>query len=52
MSIKTALDKIDWKCTVCGVSTKIGCACWVRCRCGWSYRAGGTCRNGVHAAEG
>jgi hypothetical protein len=31
--IDMLLDKIDWKCAQCGVSTKTGCDCWVTLHC-------------------
>lgn len=34
------------RCTICGSSRT--CACWSKCRCGWSYRTGEACRNPNH----
>ena len=42
------------RCTVCGAPWGTAdapwgtCDCWERCSCGWSFRAGETCRNPVH----
>lgn len=29
-AIDRLLDQVDWKCVVCGVSTKVGCDCWAK----------------------
>jgi len=38
------------RCTVCNAAMG-QCDCWTDCRCGWSYRKGGECRNPVHQSE-
>ncbi len=35
----------NMKCTLCGVNMKIGCDCWTKCSCGWSFEKGTKCRN-------
>lgn len=34
MTIQALLDRVDWRCTACGVSSKIGCGCFVNLQCG------------------
>jgi hypothetical protein len=46
--IDAMLDKVDWRCTVCKTPSRIGCNCWTRCDCGYSYRTGTRRRNDVH----
>jgi|ERR1039458_9497204 hypothetical protein len=43
--IASMIDAADLRCTVCRTSAKVGCDCWTRCGCGWSFRKGGTCSN-------
>ena len=43
----TLLNKVDWKCTICGKSPQV-CDCWTKCYCGWSYEKGRSCRNPKH----
>lgn len=38
------------RCVICGAPMG-GCSCHTKCRCGWTYRAGESCRNPVHEVE-
>lgn len=33
MSMDALLDRVDWRCTLCGVSSKKGCGCFVTLQC-------------------
>ena len=33
------------RCGICDTPSSIGCGCWVKCKCGWSYEDGKSCRN-------
>lgn len=43
--IESLLDKVDWKCAICGQSKRIGCDCQEKCSCGWTVRKGRQCGN-------
>ena len=33
------------ECTLCGTVRAIGCNCWTKCECGWTFESGTACRN-------
>ncbi len=49
--VETLIDRSGLRCTVCGSPRSVGCGCWTKCRCGWSFRTGSACRNPDHAME-
>lgn len=49
--IDVLLGQADLRCVVCDTSTRVGCDCHTKCRCGWFFRKGEACRNPHHACE-
>ena len=49
--IDILFDQADLRCVVCNTPRRDGCGCHTKCRCGWTYRKGETCRNPLHARE-
>jgi hypothetical protein len=43
--IEALIDLADLRCTICDAPKSVGCDCWTKCHCGWSFQAGTECRN-------
>ena len=44
-TIAPALDRIDWKCSLCGTPRGTGCQCWRKCHCGMLHDRQYACPN-------
>jgi len=48
--INILIDRAGMQCVVCSATMETW-NCWTKCKSGWSYRTGESCRSPVHVCE-